>query len=185
MLRFLVTRLVGLAMAGMTVTIGAQLLSHGFDVDPALKPKTIDQLVTALQGKLSAGSALFGGLALVSLAMLIAWLEWTSRAGHQRTLTIRPVRRDKGWTKVDRGSLSESIKRQLSAIDRRSDLNLKINRQGRVDLHLVSIDASVTGLAQAYREAIDTLAQQRHLPVHSGRITVTKPGRRATNRRVR
>jgi hypothetical protein len=172
---------VGLAVAGIVLTAATQLLLHGFETDPMLSAGTVDSLADWIERRPREGAALLGGIALCLLGVALSWLAWTSRVDHQIAITTR---RANGWTKVDRKTLAEALARRLEDIDRRSDVRLTVNRQGRVDLRVVTPDPSISGPIPKYRDAIDQEAGARHLPVRAGRVTTTRPRTMTGRRRV-
>jgi len=179
--RLLASRIVGLVVAAIVLTGAAQLLLHGFETDPMFSAETVDGFADWIERRPREGAALLGGIALCILGAVLSWLGWTSRVDHQIAITTR---RANGWTKVDRKTLTDALARRLDGIDRRSDVRLTINRQGRVDLRVVTPDPSVSGPIPKYRDAIDQEAGARHLPVRAGRVTTTRPRTTTGRRRV-
>jgi hypothetical protein len=180
--RVLALRAAGLVVAAIVLIAATQFLLHGFETDPLLDAEIIADLSDWITRPPRQGAALLAGTALIILAAGLGWLTWTTRAGHQPVITTR---RKNGWTKVDRKTLTSAVTRRLERIDQRSDLDVTIDRRGRVDLHLVTPDPSVGGPLQDYRDAIDEEVARRHLPIRSTRATVTQSQRSTGRRRVR
>jgi hypothetical protein len=182
MLRTLFRRGIGLLVAAIVLTVAAQWLLLGLEYDPLIDRTQVDDLTGWITGDPRKGAELLVGMAVVLAALVIGWVLWQSRGVDRPVITTR---RRHGWTKVDRHNLADAIERRLETVDRRSDLEVKVRRRGRVDLRLVTPDPSALGPIQEYRDTIDELATEQHLPIRSGRVVVTVPRRMTSRRRIR
>ncbi|MCY3953820.1 MAG: hypothetical protein OXG69_14925 [bacterium] len=175
-------RAIGAVVAGIVLLAAAQLLMLSFEIDPPLSRGAVDDLTEWVRGSPSTGTGLFAGIALVLLALGGLWQLVRTFGTGGRVLTTR---RRRGWTKLDRITLEDAIERRLEAIDRRSDVRVRITRRGQVNVRLVTPDPSAVGPVQELRDAVDEQCAARALPCRSGRITATVPRRMTRRRRVR
>ena len=175
-------RAIGAVVAGIVLVVAAQLLMLCFEIDPPLSRAAIDDLGGWVRASPSTGTGIFVGLALALIALGGLWKFGRTLGTGRRVLTTR---RWRGWTKLDRITLEHAIERQLEAIDRRTDVRVRISRGGQVNVRLVTPDPSAIGPVQEIRDAIDEQCTSRALPCRSGRITATVPRRMTRRRQVR
>lgn len=175
-------RAIGAVVAAIVLMAAMQLLMLSFEIDPLFSRETIDDLGGWVRGSPSTGTGIFVGIALVLLALGGLWKFGRMFAAGRRVLTTR---RRRGWTKLDRITLEDALERQLEAIDRRSDVRVRITRRGQVNVRLVTPDPSAVGPVQEIRDAIDGQCAARALPCRSGRITATVPRRLTRRRQIR
>jgi hypothetical protein len=180
--RSLLSRGIGLLVAAVALVVAAQWLLLGLEYDPLFDRGRVDDLTDWITGDVRRGAELLVGIAVILAALVVGWTLWQSKGVDRPVITTR---RRRGWTKVDRRNLADVIERRLETVDRRSDLEVKLTRRGRVDLRLVTPDPSALGPIQEYRDVIDELATQQHLPIRSGRVVVTVPRRMTARRKVR
>jgi len=180
--RTLLRRGIGLLVAAIVLMVAAQWLLLGLEYDPLIDRGQADDLTGWITGDTRKGAELLVGMAMILAALVIGWVLWQSRGVDRPVITTR---RRRGWTKVDRRNLADAIERRLVTVDRRSDLEVELTRRGRVDLRLVTPDPSALGPIQEYRDVIDEMATQQHLPIRSGRVVVTVPRRMTARRKVR
>ncbi len=174
--------LLGLAVAAIVLMAATQLLLLSFETDPLLSRTWLDDITGWIRRPPRPGVAILAGLALAVASLGLIWSMVRSRSTDRRVMTTR---RRAGWTKIDRPTLEDAIERHLEFIDRRNDIRANVDRNGKVDLKIITPDPSAMGPVQELRDALDDFCEQRSLPCRSGRITATTPRRTTSRRRVR
>lgn len=174
-------RLAGSLVAVAVLVVGAQLLLLSFEATPLVDNNAIDDVTGWINRRPPTGVALLGGMALVAVAIWFLWATIRSNGPERRVITTR---RDGGWTKLDLARLEDAIERHLDPMDRRADVTAKVERSGRVDLKVITTDPFSTTPVDELRDTFAEFCHDRSLPCRLGRITVSRPRRVTSRRRV-
>ncbi len=182
LLRRTALRVVGVGVAALILVAATQLLLLSFETDPLISRGRLGDVVDWIESRPSPGAAVLvgGALVVIALALLVAAVR--SVGPDRRVITTR---RRHGWTKLDRATLEDAFERHLEHIDRRNDVHVRVRRNGRVDLTIITPDPTVMGAVKELRDGVDEICQERSLPCRSGRIVSSTPRRMTSRRRVR
>lgn len=161
-------RIVGLGVVATLAGAATQLLSIGFGMTPLVSEGNLRAIVDWILRSPQPGAGILIAVVLC-VAGLAALLGALSPRRGPAAITIR---RETGWTRIDRKSLAAAIQRELETIDRRSDIDTRVHRSGKVDVGVTAGDVGSDGPATDVRVALDELCSERNLPCQPGTVTV-------------
>jgi len=163
----LLARFVGLVLAATLAVAATQLFTIGFETSPLFSEVRLASFQDRVTSRPAPATEILLGAALSLLAVgVLASLFSSPNPPSLRS------RNSNGWTSVDRTSLADSLQRRLEAIDRRSNVNVTIDRRGRIDLNITTTDFSIDGPLTEIPAALASICEERSLPCQPGTVTI-------------
>ena len=179
--RSLLLRTLGLTVATIVLMLAAQFILLSFETTPLVPEGVVHDIAAWARRRPLPGAGILAGLAMSAFALWSFWCLVRSLGGDRRTITVR---RQDGWTKIDRTGVERLIERALREHDPDLDPTLSVGRRGEVEAEVVTSKPTTVEAADELRAVIDRTCSERSLPCRPDRITMSAPVRRSSRRRV-